>query len=238
MKHRHALSRVFVPVAAAIVAGVVFVAAASTGARAQQTESVELFNGCNNVSLTWPSGTATSVVAASISPASSLNAIWRLNNVAQTFQGFAPQFPTQSDLTTVNRIDAVFVCMSGPGTLSRPVLAPGGGTATATTTGATATGSPTATATAAAVQPQLVFVGSPVARGSALQLTVQASAGVSCVASVTPTGGQPIIAGPAVANASGVVIFSVPIPAAAQAGTATIAVDCGGRSTTGTATLT
>jgi hypothetical protein len=79
-----------------------------------------LFQGCNNVALTWPYGTLTGEVAASITPASALVAIWRFDNTAQTFQGFAPRFPETSNLTAVNRLDAVFVCMSAAGTLTRP----------------------------------------------------------------------------------------------------------------------
>ncbi len=92
----------------------------------QQTEAVELFRACNNVSLTWVSGTQTSVVASSITPATALIAIWRFNNVAQTFTGYSAEFPDASDLRTVNIIDAVFVCMNAPGTLNRPALSPGG----------------------------------------------------------------------------------------------------------------
>ena len=49
-------------------------------------------------------------------------AIWRYNNTTQTFQAFSPQFPQASDLTTVNRLDAVFVCMDATGTLTRPAI--------------------------------------------------------------------------------------------------------------------
>ena len=94
----------------------------TTIAASAQTEIVELFPSCNNVSLTWPSGTAASEVAAAVTPPSALLAIWRYNNTTQTFQGFSPQFPQASDLTTVNRLDAVFMCMSAPGTLLRPIL--------------------------------------------------------------------------------------------------------------------
>ena len=84
------------------------------------TETVELFAACNNVSLTWPNGTPTGAVARAITPPSALVAIWRYDNATQRFQAFSPQFPQASDLLTVNRLDAVFICMSGPGTLSRP----------------------------------------------------------------------------------------------------------------------
>ncbi len=89
-------------------------------AQPAQTESVELFRGCNNVTLTWPTGTNTSDVAAGVAPAAALQSIWRFDNAAQRFSGFSPQFPAQSDYRSVSRIDAVFICMAGPGTLTRP----------------------------------------------------------------------------------------------------------------------
>lgn len=85
-------------------------------------ETVQLFAACNNVSLTWPDATPTGAVARAVSPGSALIAIWRYNNATQTFQGFSPQFPEASNLATVNRLDAVFICMNGPGSLTRPVL--------------------------------------------------------------------------------------------------------------------
>ena len=106
--------------------GIVAVALLLLGERAfaqqQQTETVELFPVCNNVTLTWPSGTPMTEVAAAVSPASNLRAIWRFNNTQQRFEGFSPQFPEQSDLRTANRLDAVFICMTGPGTLTRPLI--------------------------------------------------------------------------------------------------------------------
>ena len=84
------------------------------------TEPVPLAAGCNNVALTWPDATPSSTVAGAVSPPDTLSALWRLDNATQRFQGFAPGFPTVSDLPTVNRLDAVFFCISRPGTLARP----------------------------------------------------------------------------------------------------------------------
>lgn len=98
-------------------------------AAAQQTEAVPLFAGCNNVSLTWPAGTPMQAVAAAVTPSPALVALWRYNPGTQRFEGFAPQFPEVSDLTTVGRLDAVFICMDGPGTLARPGPGAAGSTA-------------------------------------------------------------------------------------------------------------
>ena len=86
------------------------------------TETVQLVQGCNNVALTWPTGTPTGQVARAVTPGAALVAIWRYNTTTQRFAAFAPAFPQASDLTTVNRLDAVFLCLAAPGTLTRPVV--------------------------------------------------------------------------------------------------------------------
>ena len=84
------------------------------------TEMVPLVAGCTNVALTWPDGTPTGAVARAITPPQALLAIWRYDSARQRFQAFSPQAPQASDLLTVNALDAVFICMSAPGTLTRP----------------------------------------------------------------------------------------------------------------------
>jgi hypothetical protein len=86
------------------------------------TETVALAVGCNNVVLTWPDATPTSQVAAAVSPAEALIAVWRFDAAQERFFGFAPQAPQASDLPLVNRLDAVFLCLSAPGTLARPAV--------------------------------------------------------------------------------------------------------------------
>jgi hypothetical protein len=87
-----------------------------------ETETVALVAGCNNLVLTWPNGTPTSQVAAAVSPAEALIAVWQFDAAQGRFFGFAPQAPQASDLTMVNRLDAVFLCLREPGTLARPVI--------------------------------------------------------------------------------------------------------------------
>lgn len=107
----------------ALALGALAAALVGSSATAQpaQTETIPLFNGCNNVALTWSTGTNTADVAAAISPASALASIWKFNNAAQSFTGFSPQFPAQSDYRSVTRFEPVFICMNGAGTLNRPV---------------------------------------------------------------------------------------------------------------------
>jgi hypothetical protein len=83
-------------------------------------EVVVLAPGCNNLSLTWPNGTPTTMVAASIT--GPLVAIWRFDAIAQRFVGFSPIPNAPNDLVVVNRLDAVFICMNGPGQITRPAI--------------------------------------------------------------------------------------------------------------------
>lgn len=87
------------------------------------TEQVPLTSGCTNLTLTWPNGTPAGTVASAISPAGALQAIWRFDAVQGRFLGYTPSAPAfANDLQTVNRLDAVFICVSSPATLNRPTL--------------------------------------------------------------------------------------------------------------------
>lgn len=92
-----------------------------TPAPAVGSEPVRLAASCNNVSLTWADGTPVSAVADAVTPGGGLKAIWRFDNQNQRFEAYSPEFPLASDLTTVNRLDAIFICMNTPGTLLRPL---------------------------------------------------------------------------------------------------------------------
>jgi hypothetical protein len=94
----------------------------SSGPAPGQTEQVQLFTGCNNVTVTWPNGTPTSTVAQNISPGGVLVAIWRFDNANQRFVGFSPIPNAPNDLVTVDRAQPVFICTNGNGTLNRPVI--------------------------------------------------------------------------------------------------------------------
>ena len=107
-----------------VVAGLGLIALSGVHAptRAQQTEAVDLAPGCNNITLTWQNRTPTVELAAAVTPAAVLEAIWRFDNRTQRFVGFAPHFPDASDLRTVDRLDAVFMCLNAAATLIRPAL--------------------------------------------------------------------------------------------------------------------
>jgi hypothetical protein len=89
--------------------------------RAQDAQrSVNLSPGCNMVTLSFASGTQAATVAAAVSPPTALQTIWRLDNATRTFQAFMPQAPQASDLTSVNLLDAVFMCVSGAAAVAMP----------------------------------------------------------------------------------------------------------------------
>lgn len=89
---------------------------------ATPNEQVALSNGCNNESLTFPTGTPTSTVAQNISPAGGLVAIWFYQTANQRFVGYSPIPNAPNDLQNVNLLQAVFICMNQAGTLSRPAI--------------------------------------------------------------------------------------------------------------------
>jgi PKD repeat protein len=97
--------------------------ASTTATVSAGSETISLTTGCTNLTLTWPNGTSISVVSTAISPAGALASIWRYDAVQGRFLGYTPSAPSfANDLLTVNRLEAVFICVNSPATLTRPVL--------------------------------------------------------------------------------------------------------------------
>ena len=98
--------------------------AATTAAapRAATTvEAVALTTGCNYLGLTWPEGTSVATVAAAVTPRTGLASIWRYNSALNVFLGFSLVPGAPIDYRSVqSRLEAAFICMLGPGVLSRP----------------------------------------------------------------------------------------------------------------------
>ena len=84
--------------------------------------STDLSSGCNPIGLTYPDGTAPSQVAGAITPPDVFESIWRLDNATGTFQAYVAAAPQASDLTSLQFLDAVFLCMAGPGSVTMPAL--------------------------------------------------------------------------------------------------------------------
>jgi hypothetical protein len=90
-------------------------------ANAQRT--VDLVVGCNPVALTHADGTAVTTVAAGVQPADSLISIWKFLPAENRWIGYSAGAPPEvSDLQTVERLDAVFVCVSTVATITMPEI--------------------------------------------------------------------------------------------------------------------
>jgi len=79
--------------------------------------------GCNMVTATFPTGTLPSALADVVSPPTALQTIWRLDNASRSFQAFMPQAPQASDLTSLNLLDAAFICVDAAATIAMPTVA-------------------------------------------------------------------------------------------------------------------
>jgi hypothetical protein len=94
---------------------------------------VPLVRGCTNVVLTYPDGTDIAAFAHAALPASApagdvwtatpiLAAVWRHDQATGRFLGWSPAPAAPNDFTTVNRLDAVFLCVRETGRLVQPAL--------------------------------------------------------------------------------------------------------------------
>ena len=92
-------------------------------AAAAATRQEALSPGCNNVTLTFPTGTPVTEVVAAISPAPSGQVnIWRYDNRTQRFFGWTSLAGAPVDFTTVERLQPYFICVSTAGTLTEPAI--------------------------------------------------------------------------------------------------------------------
>jgi YVTN family beta-propeller protein len=89
------------------------------------TEQLSLQGGaCTPAATTYPDATPIATIAGAVAPPGVLESLWEFDGV--TWLGYSPQFPAASNLTQMDRLDVVFICIggSGPGagTFSRPVI--------------------------------------------------------------------------------------------------------------------
>ena len=89
------------------------------------TRTVQLSTGCNNITNTYADGTSGATIAAGLVPSTSIDSIWRFDNAGQVFRAafFAPAgagIAPPVDIQTLNHLDAIFVCVTTPATLSEP----------------------------------------------------------------------------------------------------------------------
>jgi hypothetical protein len=137
----------------AMLAGlVVLLAGHWSSGRAQPVASItlpppgavlQLYPGCNNIGVTFSDGTPSGTVLDAVSPAGSVEAMWRHDAAQQRWEGFSAAAPEASDLLTVNFLDAIWLCLVGGPPTATPTATtpttPGGQTATPTSIVATPT---------------------------------------------------------------------------------------------------
>jgi len=88
-----------------------------------ELESVALVEGCNPIAATWADGTAIDTVAGAVAPAEALDAIWKFDPATGSWKGFSPSAPPAvNDLASVERLDAIFICVNAAATIGRPVI--------------------------------------------------------------------------------------------------------------------
>jgi hypothetical protein len=70
----------------------------------------QLYAGCNNISLTFPDATPSQTVVQAVTPAGTVETLWRFNGPLNKFEGFSPAYPQASDLMSVDFLDVVWLC--------------------------------------------------------------------------------------------------------------------------------
>jgi hypothetical protein len=207
-----------------LVPAVLALAAGPARAQLPPTETVELVNGCTNVSLTWPAGTAVAVVVGAVSPGGSVRAIWKFDAPSQQFLAWSVEAPQASNLTTVNPLDAVFICATAAGLLTRPVLG--------TTSTTPVTVAPVLVPAAPFVPPvRIIAVSEMTWRGGSAYITVAAPPGTACDIVYAPPPGSPPSTtglGPRKVDQTGQVTWFWTVPLNTIPGTAGVAIACAG----------
>jgi len=106
-----------------LTAGATLLGVPGSRVRAQSEASItlpdpggveQLYEGCNNIALTFLNGTTSEAVVQAVSPAGAVESMWRYDASQNRFLGFSPAAPQASDLLTVNFLDAVWLCISVP----------------------------------------------------------------------------------------------------------------------------
>ncbi|MFN8557533.1 MAG: PKD domain-containing protein [Dehalococcoidia bacterium] len=92
----------------------------TVGGSSTATEQIALFSGCNNLALTWPNGTAPATIVAAVQPGGLQVSLWKYENATSRFRGYSSAAAQVSDLSSLNRLDAGFICVTQPATVNRP----------------------------------------------------------------------------------------------------------------------
>jgi hypothetical protein len=108
--------------AAGLALVVAFFVAHGSLVRAQPVASIalpdpgttkQLYEGCNNIALSFDDGTASDTVVQAVTPTEAVQSMWHHDAALNHWEGFAPGAPGASDLLTVDFMDAVWICVAG-----------------------------------------------------------------------------------------------------------------------------
>lgn len=106
-----------------IMAATLLLAAALNSESASAQRTVDMVVGCNPVAITYDDGTDIVTVASGVEPAAALVSIWKFLPAQGSWSGYSAGAPPEvSDLQTVERLDALFVCVNAAATISMPEL--------------------------------------------------------------------------------------------------------------------
>jgi len=75
---------------------------------------------CNPNATTYPDNTPIATIAGSVAPPGQLESLWGFEG--GVWRGWSAEFPEASDLTQVDRLDVVFICVGGSAAFTRPVI--------------------------------------------------------------------------------------------------------------------
>jgi hypothetical protein len=110
-----------------LIAALLLLAAALAPNTVNAQRTVDLVVGCSPVAVTYDDGTAVATVGEGVQPTGSLVAIWKYLPAENRWVGYSAGAPPEvSDLQTVERLDALFVCVNAVGTISMPEIGGGG----------------------------------------------------------------------------------------------------------------
>ena len=97
--------------------------AAPSGQPAQvtgHTVSLPLTSGCNQVVVALGAGAKPQMVVSAVVDPTAVLSIWHFDNASQHYSGYFPGQGVPSDLTALNSVDSVFICVSGTTTINAP----------------------------------------------------------------------------------------------------------------------
>jgi hypothetical protein len=75
---------------------------------------------CTAVITTYPDNTPIATIAGAVTPPETVESLWGFEG--GVWRGWSREFPEASDLTRVDRLDVVFICVGDSAAFTRPVI--------------------------------------------------------------------------------------------------------------------